>query len=345
MPKILAIDTSCDDTSAAVVRDGHVLSNVIVSQTELHAPYGGVFPTVAKQAHKGAIQSVISQALSQAKVRVADLDAIAVTQGPGLAPSLEVGIAAAQVFAQNHQLPLIPVNHLEGHLWSVWANSDEQPTFPALGLVISGGHTFFVKVAGFGEYQVLGETIDDAAGEALDKVGRLLGLGYPAGAKIEELAKQGDASRYPFPLPMKTSGNYNLSFAGMKTSAKNLHTKLTAERPLSQSEVANFCASFQKAVFRAITYKLEKLLINEFTEPVEIWLGGGVAANQTLRQTLTNLVSVTSVRVPPTIDLCRDNAGMIGLVAENKLKHNPGLLSAPLQAIERKPNWPITNVV
>ncbi len=334
---ILAIDTSCDDTSAAVVRGRQVLSNVIVSQTELHAPYGGVFPTVAKQAHRDNLAGTVADALSLAKVAWNDIEMIAVTQGPGLAPSLEVGITGAKQLATEHNLPLVPVNHLEGHLWSVWADvpDEVQPVFPALGLIISGGNTQFVLVEGVSDYTILGETIDDAAGEALDKVGRMLGLGYPAGAQIEELAKIGNPRAYHFPLPMTESGDYNLSFAGMKTAAKNLFTKLTAIAPLSSTEVADFCASFQTAIFRAVTYKLEKILKNEFLDgDVDIWLGGGVAANNALRAALGTLPGVARVLVPANLDLCRDNAGMIGVVASEKHL-------VPNSTFERKPIWPL----
>lgn len=342
---VLAIDTSCDDTAAAVVQGTTILSNIIASQTQLHKPYGGVFPTVAKQAHKENIAPVVALALKRARVQWSEIEAIAVTQGPGLAPALEVGIAYAQELAQQHTLPLIPVNHLEGHLLSVLAQpqrrskklTSTQPQFPALGLVISGGHSLFVLIKDIGEYEILGSTIDDAAGEALDKIGRMLGLGYPAGPVIEVFAHKGNPRAYEFPLPMTTSGDFNVSFSGMKTFARNLITKLTEKnRSLTKQEIYDFCASIQYAIFRHIMYKLSKILLKHEVE--EIWLGGGVAANITLRKTLRQTAKPLRVRVPYTTRLTQDNAAMIGVVAALKLQQ--GLVFST-ENLERKPKFPL----
>lgn len=346
-PIILAIDTSCDDTSAAVTHGITILSNVVASQTQLHQPYGGVFPTVAKQAHRENIESAVQLALKRAQIKISQVDALAVTQGPGLAPALEIGINKAKELATKHNKHLIAVNHIEGHLLSVLAqpnsrsksdnpplNSDVQQsttasqTFPVLGLVVSGGHTEFILVNQVGKYQRLGWTIDDAAGECLDKVGRLLNLGYPAGPVIEEFAKQGDPYKYKFPLPMTTSGNYNLSFSGLKTFARNLIKRLEQEGAISKQVTYDLCASFQKATFRHIIYKLNKIL-KDHPNLGQVWLGGGVAANIQLRAMIRSQLRAQNkmssnrklfLQVPYTKKLCADNAAMIGVVANYKFQ-------------------------
>lgn len=336
---ILAIDTSCDDTSAAVTSGTTILSNVIASQTQLHKEYGGVFPTVAKQAHKENIDAVVAVALKRAHITIADISAIAVTQGPGLAPALEVGINKARELAAEYNKPLIAVNHLEGHLLSVLAEPQTTLSlgkrdakqslavrFPVLGLVVSGGNTLFVLVHAVGEYEVLGSTVDDAAGECLDKIGRMLGLGYPAGPVIEQFAKLGNHRTYEFPLPMTTSKDFNLSFSGLKTSARNLIAKLTVEQPLTQQQTYDFCASIQYAVFRHIINKMEKIL--QQYDIKQVWLGGGVAANMALRATIRATLhkykhlgrdAHLKLYVPYTKKLTVDNAAMIGVAASYKL--------------------------
>ncbi len=370
---ILAIDTSCDDSSAAVVRGTEVLSNVITTQS--HVKYGGVFPTVAKQEHLKNTRPVALQALEEAGLDFHDLAAIAVTQGPGLAPSLEVGINVAKELCTEFGLPLIAVNHIEGHALSplatprgelliknldslretgqmlfdrYFAKPVEQLEFPVLSLVVSGGHTDFILIEKIGEYKRLGFTVDDAAGEALDKFGRLVELPYPAGALIEQLAAKGDAHKFKFPIPMTTSGNFNVSFAGLKTSVKtlienlkasNLEGGLTESARLTEQQVLDLCASFQFAVFRAITYKLEK--IQKEYHFGTIFLGGGVAANQTLRKAITETTGLP-LYVPYSMELCRDNAAMIGLVAGYKLERGEILKTEEeLTKIERLPDWKI----
>lgn len=351
-PLILAIDTSCDDTSAAVSQGSKILSNVVASQTKLHAPYGGVFPTVAKLAHREKIEPVVNMALDQAGVSWASIAAIAVTQGPGLAPALEVGIAYAQQLAKQHHLPLIAVNHIEGHALSALAsptNTEPPPVEQVLAVVISGGHSEFILIKQLGQYQRLGWKIDDAAGEVLDKIGRLIGLDYPAGEQIEYLAASGNPKAYPFPLPMTNRTDYHLSFAGLKTYARNLYEKISHEKPLTETQKSDFCASFQYSIFRAICYKLNKIL--QKYEVKQIWLGGGVAANQELRRMINEVItdfnhhqnqfttnqtySIPALKIPYTQSLCVDNAAMIGVVAGFQLaKHQTWSSSAPL---ERQP--------
>lgn len=386
-PIILAIDSSCDDTSAAVTCGLEIWSNVIASQTELHRPYGGVFPTVAKQAHKENIEAVVKLALKRAGVQIANIDQIAVTVGPGLAPALEVGIMYGQKLAAEWGVPFQPVNHIEGHLLSVLAiprqlEGTTKHTYkifnelelPALGVIVSGGHTEFVLVSlrqaqhdtnhraqcdtnvtvsqnkrvtlslskcdrqprltlipnpkdpaqawlnsGRFAYELLGQTVDDAAGEALDKIGRMLNLGYPAGPVVEQLAKLGNPHRYEFPLPMTTTHDFNLSFSGMKTFARRfIETNWATTTPTKQ-EIYDFCASLQYSIFRHICYKLNKILL-KYPEIQSVWLGGGVAANATLRkmlrQTLRSLPHQQrhlTLKTPYTKRLCMDNAGMIGI--------------------------------
>jgi N6-L-threonylcarbamoyladenine synthase len=362
-PLILAIDTSCDDTSAAITQGVTVFSNIIASQTQLHEPYGGVFPTVAKQAHKENIDRVVEKALRRAGIELKGLDAVAVTQGPGLAPALEVGITKAKELATQLNIPLVPVNHIEAHALSSLVQpkrKQNQPfvsldqsmtehTFPILSLIVSGGHTEFILITAIGEYERLGFTIDDAAGEALDKVGRMLDLGYPAGSVIEEMASKGDPKRFAFPLPMTTQHDFNLSFSGMKTFSRNLIEELEAQQALDKQAIYDFCASFQYAVFRHIMYKLNKILPSHNIH--EVWLGGGVAANTTLRQTIRETLraySTTShhpkltLHVPYTKRLCMDNAAMIGVTAG--FQFLMGKYTQDILSIERKPRWSISSL-
>ncbi len=347
-PPILAIDTSCDETAVAVTQGNLILSNVVASQVELHKPYGGVFPTVAKLAHRENLPAASKLALKRAGITPSELAAVAVTQGPGLAPALEVGIEFAKQLAKEWDKPLIAVNHVEGHLLSVLARPrpktslpatpemEAELPFPILGVIVSGKHNDFVRINGLGQYQLLGSTIDDAAGEALDKVGRMLDLGYPAGPVIEEFAKRGNARAIEFPLPMTTSGDFNVSFSGMKTFARNKIEALSGEASLSSQTIYDFCASFQRAVIRAILYKLNKILQTESFG--EVWLGGGVAANTALRSELRAMLKPygLKLKVPYTKKLCGDNAAMIGIVAGYKLHR--GEVANPSD-LDRRPRW------
>lgn len=369
-PLILAIDTSCDDTSAAVTLGNVVLSNVVASQTDVHAPHGGVFPTLAKQAHRENIEPTTNKSLLLAGVDLRMLDAIAVTVGPGLAPALEIGIEYAEKLANDLHKPLFGINHLEAHLLSVLATRNhkclntkkylkqkgldsipdfkfkpdsvfhQKTIFPVLGLIFSGGHSQFVQINDIGQYKVLGETIDDALGEALDKVGRMLGLGYPAGPVIEQLAKKGDKNSFSFPLPMTTSDNFNLSYSGLKTAAHRL-IKSFEKKQLTKQDIHNFSASFQEATFRHLCYKLEKLLVKNNTPKFsEVWLGGGVANNIYLRQKIR--VTINShhlkLKTPYSKKLCSDNAAMIGVTAGLRIMNNS---IKPIADPDRKPSWMI----
>lgn len=367
-PLILAVDTSCDDTSVAVVRGKTIISNVIASQVELHKPYGGVFPTVAKQAHKENIKPTVELALKRAQTKLEQIDALAVTAGPGLAPALEVGIRYIKKIAEETGKPIIAVNHIEGHALSAiaqrnsrsksGATSNNQKSkqlasdkiqFPVLSIIVSGGHTEFVLFNQIRRYEIIGSTIDDAAGECLDKIGRMLNLGYPAGPTIEKFSKLGDPKKVEFPLPMTTIKNFDMSFSGLKTFARNYLEANFGKASLKKQDVYNFCASAQYGVFRHIIYKLNKVL--ERYEIKEIWLGGGVAANTQLRKMIRSAIKESTkttsqkhtkkikFRTPYTNKLCMDNAAMIGLVASYKFKRKE-FVKDP-SALDRKPRWRI----
>lgn len=392
---VLAIDTSCDETAAAVTCGLEVWSNVIASQVELHRPYGGVFPTVAKQAHRENIEAVVALALKRAGVTIAEIDEIVVTVGPGLAPALEVGIEKAKQLAADFGKPLRTANHLAGHLWSVWALRQEQGKrvvlkqrrarawrrsrtqlerlqLPALGLIVSGGNTFFVLVERRQEkdasatmqtsapainksstsvdlsvnldrqprltiadahhpqfqYTIIGQTLDDAAGEALDKIGRMVNLGYPAGPVVEQLAKTGDVDFFDWPLPMTERPDFNLSFAGIKTHARRLTEAKWSHKPPTAAEITHFAAGLQNAIFRHIIYKLNKYLEkeaadNNLSQIRQLWLGGGVACNQTLRSHLRRLAHHHRLQLltPFSGNLCTDNAGMVGIKKLIRIYH------------------------
>ncbi len=323
--KILAIDTSADETSVAVTEGRRVLSNVIYSQALLHKKWGGIYPALAKRAHEERIDSVI-QAVSKKLVHpmgvLASIDTVAVTNGPGLAVALEVGIGKAKELAQKYKKKLIAVNHLEGHIYSSFVqNSQGNPKkefeFPYLALVISGGHTEIVLFKNHVTYQVLGETIDDAAGEALDKAAKLLGLGYPGGPVIERLSKEaGNFDFYHFPRPMLKSKDLNFSFSGLKTAFYYFIKDLKSEE--KNKKIKELVSSFQEAVFATIIFKTEKAI--KQTGINKLVVGGGVIANLYLRKKFRALAKKYKgdVYFPPYQYLTGDNAAMIGVAAYYK---------------------------
>ena len=329
MTKILAIETSCDETAAAVIEDGFkVFSNVVASQIDIHRRYGGVFPEVASRQHVLAIGTVIQDALIQARANWEDIDAVAVTYGPGLAGSLLVGVNAAKGIALAQNLPLIGVNHMEGHLYSNWLDVEQtgrppRKKFPTLCLLVSGGHTELVLIHKHGNYELLGRTIDDAAGEAFDKVARLLGVGYPGGPAIQEAAKDGNPAAFKFPRA-KLGDSYDFSFSGLKTAVLRVVQKYTKVDKLHKPKqkngdeklppnvpVADIAASFQMAVVDALLNKTKAAA--EKYEVAEVLLAGGVSANSLLRDKMMSTLDCP-VRVPP-LWLCTDNAAMIGAAA------------------------------
>lgn len=305
---ILAIESSCDETSVAVLKnETELLSNVIASQIESHKRFGGVVPEVASRHHVEVVTRCIEDALVEAGLTASDLDAVAVTYGPGLVGALLVGMASAKAFAWVHGLPLIPVNHMAGHLMA--ARQVTELRYPLMALLVSGGHTEFVYVPEAGHYRIIGETRDDAVGEAYDKVGRVMGLTYPAGREIDQLAHQGQ-DVYDFPRAMIKEDHLEFSFSGLKSAFINLHHN--AEQKGEDLVVEDLCASFQAAVLDILLAKTKKALERY---PVEqLVVAGGVAANQGLRERLTQEITDTEVIIPP-LRLCGDNAGMIALAA------------------------------
>lgn len=313
MTTILAIESSCDDTSAAIVRDGVVLSNCIANQ-EAHRQYGGVVPEVASRAHQANIIPVVDLALKKAGVAKTDIQAVAFTRGPGLLGSLLVGTSFAKAFALSHGLPLIEVNHMQAHVLAHFAE-DPKPQFPFLCLTVSGGHTQIVLVRGFLDMEILGQTLDDAAGEAFDKSGKLLGLGYPAGPLIDKYAKEGQA-RFSFPEP--SIQGLDFSFSGLKTSILYFLKKETAVNPqFIEENLADICASIQEIIVTILLKKLRKAARE--TGIREIAIAGGVSANSGLRNALEAWGKQEGWNTYiPAFQYCTDNAGMIGVTAYYK---------------------------
>lgn len=313
---ILAIESSCDETSVAVIENGdQILTNIVASQINSHKRFGGVVPEVASRHHVEQITLCIEEALQEANVTPEELTAVAVTYGPGLVGSLLIGISAAKAFAWAHQLPLIPVNHMAGHIYA--ARLVKPLEFPLMALLVSGGHTELVYMAEDGSFEIIGETRDDAAGEAYDKVGRVLGLSYPSGKEIDELAHKGEDT-YHFPRAMLKEDNFDFSFSGLKSSFINLvHNAQQREEPLVRE---NLAASFQASVIEVL---VEKTVRACKTYPVkQLVVAGGVAANVGLRaameEAMTERLPDVELIVPP-LRLCGDNAAMIGAAAHVEL--------------------------
>jgi len=310
LARILGIESSCDETAAAVVENGRViLSSAVASQVDLHAQFGGIFPEVASRQHILSIYPIVDQALKDAHLKLTDLDGIAVTRGPGLPGSLVVGINMAKGLAIGSGLPLVGVNHLEGHLYSPWLAEDGQelpapPDFPLLALIVSGGHSELILMKEHLVYERLGGTLDDAAGEAFDKVARLLELGYPGGPAIQKAAEEGDPSRFDFPRAW-LDDTYDFSFSGLKTAV--LRTVQDLEKSTSKLPVEDLAASFQAAAVEVL-YKKTVMAAEEF-ETSDILVAGGVSANQALRKKFKSLRKYR-VHIPP-LSLCTDNAAMI----------------------------------
>ena len=354
--RILGIESSCDETAASVVENGRViLSNLVASQADLHAQFGGVFPEVASRQHIRTIYTIVEQALGQAHLSLTDVDAIAVTRGPGLPGSLVVGMNVAKGLALASGLPLVGVNHLEAHIYSAWldwAHSQRgmdgsmiegdpkpEPHFPLLTLIVSGGHTELVLMSDHLQYQSLGATLDDAAGEAFDKVARLIGLGYPGGPAIQQAAQNGDPHTFSFPRAW-LEGTWNFSFSGLKTAVLREVQRLqftTGEsglhRPLPVEDLA---ASFQAAVVDVLVGKT--LQAAQAYNAAEILVAGGVSANKALRETIL-AQSPIPVHIPP-LALCTDNAAMIAGAGYYRyaLGQRDGL------DMDILPNWPLAEV-
>lgn len=338
MTLILALETSCDETACAILKDGRALvTSVVASQMDVHARYGGVFPEVASRQHVLSITPVIAQALAHAGITLKDVEAIAVTRGPGLPGSLVVGLNAAKGLALGLGKPLIGVNHLEGHIYSAWLydaaepNPPPEPRFPLMALLVSGGHTELNLMRGHLDYQRLGATLDDAAGEAFDKVARLLKLPYPGGPMIEKEARNGNPAAFNFPRAW-LEGSYNFSFSGLKTAVLREARRLEAEnQPLPAADLA---ASFQAAVIDVLYTKTMQAARQHNVS--EIVIGGGVSANSALREAFLNQ-NEFKVHIPP-LKYCTDNAAMVA--AAGYARYRMGQASPP--DIDVLPTWPLS---
>jgi len=349
-PLLLAIESSCDETGIALVGGGRrIAANVVASQVALHAPTGGIVPEVAARAHLRWIVPVLDEAWEAAGVEWEDVDAIAVTRGPGLAGSLLVGINFAKALAYVHEKPLVAVNHLEGHLYAAWLLDPgeperPEPAFPLVALIVSGGHTFLVEMRDHLTYRLLGETVDDAAGEAFDKVGRLLGLGYPGGPAI--MAAAAGATRHEVVFPRAWLGNsYDFSFSGLKTAARRMiaaaraETGLPADDPearLPETTVGELAWGFQESIVDVLVTKTIRAAVA--TGARSIVLGGGVAANRVLRERLAGEAEANGLPlVVPRPGLCTDNGAMIGAAGARRFAAG----ERAGYELDARPSWPI----
>jgi N6-L-threonylcarbamoyladenine synthase len=317
---VLAIETSCDDTGAAVILNGRkILSNVVSSQVSIHQKYGGVVPELASRRHIESIVPIVTEALEMGKVTLRDIDGISVTQGPGLVGSLLVGLSFAKSLSFVTRLPFVGVNHIEAHLSAIFLE-EKPPKFPFIGLVVSGGHTSLFRVDGFGKYKRLGQTRDDAAGEAFDKVAKLLSLGYPGGPVIDELSKLSNPKAIRFPRPTLGKNSLDFSFSGLKTAVVN-YVKSHPEPAGGYSEelIRDIVSSFQEAVVDVLVKKTLQAAQNQGLR--RIVLSGGVAANRRLRERIKEEASQQKVKVYiPSPSFCTDNAAMVGVVGYEYLK-------------------------
>ncbi len=313
---LIGIESSCDETAAAVVRNGNeVLSSVVASQVEVHHKYGGVVPELASRKHVESIVPVVHEAISKAKININQLDGVAVTQGPGLIGSLLVGFSFAKGFALSHGLPVIGINHLEGHINSIFLNSIF-PKFPFVSLLVSGGHTNIYYVTSHCNYELMGRTRDDAVGEAYDKVAKMLGLGYPGGAIIEKLSKKGDPFFVTFKRPFLDKNGFDFSFSGIK-SAVNRYVS-NSSKPLLENR-SHIAASFQEAVIEVLVHKIINASITKKCKSIAIV--GGVAANKELGNKVKSKAEPKNIGVYiPPVDLCGDNAAMIAAVGYHRLR-------------------------
>lgn len=313
---VLGIETSCDETAAAVVKDGkRVLSNVVSSQIEIHKKYGGVVPELASRNHLEKIIPVIEEALTKAEVKLSDISRIAVTTGPGLVGSLLVGLSTAKAISFGRRIPFIGIDHLEAHITA--AHLEHEVPFPFLGLIVSGGHTSLYVVNGYTDFNLLGKTRDDAAGEAFDKASKLLGLGYPGGVEIDRISKQGDPRSINFPRPFKNASSFDFSFSGIKTSLVYFVKKNPG---IEENRLADICASYQEAIVETL---VEKTLTAAKKNGIKsVVISGGVASNSRLRNLAKERFQQEGVSLfIPSPKYCTDNAAMIGALGHHKSRN------------------------
>ena len=335
--KLLALESSCDETSAAVIEDGYIVSNIISSQIELHAQYGGVVPELATREHLRNVPIVVREALNKASIKPSDLDCVAATRGPGLPGALMTGLRAGQSMARALKIPFMGIHHHEAHLYSAWINENKislDDFKPSIGLIVSGGHTLLVLVEEPLRHRVLGGTLDDAAGECFDKTAKLLGLKYPGGPLMDKLAQRGNPQTYSFPRPMLHDKSYDFSFSGLKTAVRYFleeNPKLIEEDQF----LYDICASVQAAIVEVLVGKVIQAAKN--LKVSCITMAGGVSANSQLRAALSKACKVRNCQLKvATGPLCADNAGMIGALAW--LKFSQGLSSDSLDE-DPKPHW------
>ena len=340
---ILGIETSCDETGVALYDSATgSLTHHLHSQIEMHAAYGGVVPELASRDHIRRLVPLIENVIKESMRSLLEIDAIAVTQGPGLGGALLVGTSFAAGLGAALGKPVMGIHHLEGHLLSPLM-SDPRPDFPFVALLVSGGHTQLMAVVGIGRYQLLGETVDDAAGEAFDKTASLLGLNYPGGPALSKLAEKGNAARFKLPRPMMASGDLDFSFSGLKTAALTLKRKLEADNAFDNQARADVAAAFQAAITDVLVAKsLAALTTNGMTRLV---VAGGVGANKSLREKLTRAAGKCGATVYyPPLDLCTDNGAMIAFAAAMRIKENPGLLNNAFASFNIKPRWALDEI-
>jgi N6-L-threonylcarbamoyladenine synthase len=313
---VLGIETSCDETAAAVIKDGrYVLSNIVSSQIEIHKKYGGVVPELASRNHLEKIIPVIDEALNEAEVKLSDISRIAVTSGPGLVGSLLVGLSAAKAISFGLGIPFIGIDHLEAHITA--AHLEHDVPFPFLGLIVSGGHTSLYIVNSYTEFRLLGKTRDDAAGEAFDKASKLLGLGYPGGVEIDRISRDGDRRSIRFPRPFKNSSSFDFSFSGIKTSLVYFLKKTPF---IDRAELPDICASYQEAIVETLVEKT--LSAAELKGIKDVVISGGVASNSRLRDLAKERCEQEGISLfIPSPDYCTDNAAMIGALGYHKSRN------------------------
>ena len=340
---ILGLETSCDETGVALYdSDAGLLAHQLHSQVEMHAAYGGVVPELASRDHIQRLIPLIVNTFKESGRSLKQLDAIAVTSGPGLGGALLVGTSLAAGLGAALQRPVIPIHHLEGHLLSPLLTLP-RPDFPFVALLVSGGHTQLMAVEGVGKYRLLGETVDDAAGEAFDKTASLLGLSYPGGPALSRLAETGNARRFNLPRPMLASGDHDFSFSGLKTAVSTLKTKMVASGQLDDGCRADIAAGFQAAVIDVLVAKSLSAL--KATGMSRLVVSGGVGANQRLREQLSRQARQRGAEVVyPPLNLCTDNGAMIAFAAALRVQADPGLLSVNTSSFSIRPRWPLSEV-